>query len=52
MSAEDEFELEKNGIGVPAGEEVVRLQEIVVVLQSDFGELSRIPGEVRGNARA
>src|SRR3954452_9237250 len=52
MSAEDEFELEENRIGVPAGEEFVLLQEIVIVLEPDLREFGRIPGEVRGNAGA
>src|SRR6476469_7426063 len=52
VSAEDEFELEENGIGVAAGEEVVLLQEIVVVLEPDLGELGWIPGQVRGNPGA
>src|SRR5437868_9757050 len=52
VSAEDEFELEKNGIGVAAGEEIVLLQEIMVVLQPDLRELSWVPGQVRRNARA
>src|SRR5947208_13442080 len=52
VSAEDEFELEKNGIGVAAGEEIVLLEEIMVVLQPDLRELSWVPGQVRRNARA
>jgi hypothetical protein len=47
MSAEDEFELEENGIDVAAGEEGVRLQEIVIVLQAELRELRGIPREVR-----
>ena len=47
VRAEDEFELEEDRIDVAAGEELVLLQEIVIVLQPDFRELRRIPGQVR-----
>ena len=52
MRAEGEFELEEDRIGLPRGEEIIRLQEIVVVLQTELGKLRRIPGEIAGNARA
>jgi len=34
MRAEDKFELQKNGIDLAIGEEEVRFQKIVIVLQS------------------
>ena len=34
VRAEDELELQKNGIDLAIGEEEVRLQKIVIVLQS------------------
>jgi hypothetical protein len=44
MRAENEFELEENGIDVAAGEKEVLFQKVVVVLQSQFGKLGWIPG--------
>src|SRR2546423_2144655 len=46
VGAEDEFELEENRIDIATGEEGILLQEIVVVLQAEFGKLGRIPGQV------
>jgi hypothetical protein len=50
VSAEDEFELEEDRIGVAAGEKHVLFQEIVIVLEPDLRELGRIPSQVRRNA--
>jgi hypothetical protein len=36
MGAEDEFPLEKDRFNLPWGKEKVLLQEILVVLQTDF----------------
>jgi hypothetical protein len=36
VRAQDEFELEKNRIDLPFGEEKVFLKKIVIVLQPDF----------------
>ena len=36
VRAEDEFELEENRISFALREEIVRLQEVVVVLQPEF----------------
>jgi hypothetical protein len=47
VSAEDEFELEENGIGLAAGEKIILFKEIVIVLEPDLGELGWIPGHVR-----
>ena len=52
VRAEDEFELEKNGIDVATGQEKVVFEKVVIVLQPDFRELGRIPGQVRADARA
>ena len=47
VCAEDEFELEKDGIHVATSEEKIFLEKIVIVLQPHFRELRRIPGQVR-----
>ena len=44
MRTEDEFELEKEGIDIASRQKLVRLKKIVIVLQSDFRKLGRIPG--------
>ena len=49
MCAEDEFKLKKDRIDVSPGEEKRVIDEVVIVLQSDFRELSRIPGQVRAD---
>ncbi len=36
MCAENEFELQENGIDLPIREEEIRFQEIVIVLQAQF----------------
>ena len=36
MCAENEFELQENGIDLPIREEEIRSQEIVIVLQAQF----------------
>ena len=43
VRAEDELELQKNGIDLAIGEEEVRLQKIMIVLQSQLGKFGRIP---------
>ena len=52
VRTEDEFELEEHRIDIPIGEEEIFFEEIVIVLQPDFGEFSRIPGEIGADARA
>ena len=43
MRAEDEFELQENRIDFAIGEEKVRLQKIMIVLQSQLGKFGRVP---------
>ena len=43
VRAEDELELQKNGIDLAISEEEVRFQKIVIVLQSELREFRRIP---------
>jgi hypothetical protein len=43
VRAEDELELQKNGIDLAIGEKEVRLQKIVIVLQSQFRKFRRVP---------
>jgi len=43
MRSEDEFELKENRIDLAISEEEVRLQKIVIVLQSQLREFRRIP---------
>src|SRR5438552_16249648 len=52
VRAEDEFELKKNRIDIATGEKKVLLEKVMIVLQSDFRKLGRIPGEIGANARA
>src|ERR1700736_1027557 len=52
MRAENKLKLEKDRIDIASGEEKRVVEEIVIVLQSDFRELGRIPSQVRGNALA
>ena len=52
VGAEDEFELEEKLIGLALRKEIIRFQEIVIVLQANLGKLRRIPGEIAGNAFA
>src|SRR5438874_10983863 len=47
VSAENEFPLEKDRLDLPCREKKVLLQKILIVLQSDFGKLSWVPGEIR-----
>src|SRR5439155_7817294 len=46
MCAENEFALKKDRLDFPWGEEKVFLEEILVVLQSDFRKLSWVPCEI------
>ena len=50
VRAEDEFELKENGIDVATSEKKCVVDKIVIVLQANLRELSRIPGQVRGNS--
>src|SRR5438876_4943178 len=52
MRAEDEFELKKNRIDIATRQEEILFEKVMIILQSDFRKLGRIPGEVRANARA
>ena len=49
VGAEDEFELEENRVDVTPWQEEIFFEEIMIVLQSNLGELSGIPGEIRAN---
>jgi hypothetical protein len=44
VRAEDEFELQENGIDLTVAEEEVRVEEVVIVLQSQLREFRGIPG--------
>ena len=43
MRTEDELELKENRIDLAIGEEEVRLQKIMIVLQSQLGKFGRVP---------
>jgi hypothetical protein len=44
VRAEDEFELQKNGIDLTVAEEEIRFEKVVIVLQSQFRKFCGIPG--------
>jgi hypothetical protein len=46
MRAKDEFKLQENGIYIATGQKECVVEKIMIVLQTDFRELSRIPGQV------
>jgi hypothetical protein len=50
VRAKNEFPLEKNRLDFPSGEEEIFFQKILIVLQSDFGKLSRVPGDIRAES--
>ena len=49
VRTEDEFELQENRIDVATGQEKGFVEKVVIVLQPDFRELGRVPGEVRAD---
>src|SRR6202043_2332440 len=51
VSAENEFELKKDRIGVATGQEKRVIDKVVIVLQTDLGKFGRVPCQVRGDAR-
>src|SRR5881275_2043810 len=44
VRAEDEFELQKNGIDLAIAEEEIRFEKVMIVLQSQFRKFCGIPG--------
>jgi hypothetical protein len=44
VRAEDEFELQKNGIDLAIAEEEIRFEKVMIILQSQFRKFCGIPG--------